>query len=301
MYLNDENLEYAFSGKDFTNIGEEDSSLFDFYNLSIFFKGICKSEDETGATSLVIKLDVSCMRSTEIWLCYSLLLNNAENFFDGFLQIKPMQEQEIEIWIEDYDVAYSDNRSARLHFILEDGRRRILGRCNSICVDYNIFSGRYQYQKIDKSNKRERGDSREIDIRVNKMARRQFFSSDWSYAYYYNTLPIVITNCTDRNRAFLIDRLEFDQKIPQKVIGINALTDAISIEEWGSRELNIVFPDDYFPDGAQLYFYFTDIATNNRYISAYTYNSVSQICNINYSFIFIHDTFHPSSSSGIRY
>ena len=294
MYLDDEAIEFAFSGTDFTNIGEDDNALFDFSNLTIIFRGIYKSEDVNGANSIVIRLDVSNRRRTEIWLCYSLLLNNAENYIDNYYLIQPEQKQEIDIWVEDYDVAYSHNRRARAHFVLEDGRRRILGRCNSICIDYNIFSGRYRYKKFDNFSKGQRRHYRELEIHINQLASRPFFSSNWSDMYIYKTIPVIITNCTDRHRSFKIETLEFDGKSPEEIIGLNSLADVISISEWGSYEFSIVISsNDYMLGEAKLYFNFTDIATNNRYINEYTYNEESQICKIDHSFVFIHDRYVP--------
>lgn len=71
----------------------------------------------------------------------------------------------------------------------------------------------------------------------------------------------------------------------------NDLSDAISVKGWASHELNIVISDDYISEEAQLIFNFTDIATNNRYVNAYTYNADSQICKIDYSLVFFHDKF----------
>ncbi len=293
MRLSDEGAEYAFSGTEFTNIGTEDNSLFDFCHLAIFFKGIYKSEDECGVNSIVIRLEVLNKRTTAMWLCSSLLLNNAEDFQDDYLQIEPEKEQEIDIWVESIDIAYSNNRRARLHLILEDGRRRLLGRCNSICVDYNIFSGKYQYKIIEQNCRGQRRENREIDLRVNKMNLRDFYPKYKDYYYTYKTIPIIITNCTNRNRAFLIERIEFDSEVPEHIIGINALTDAISIGARESYELSIVLPisDDYEPDEGFLFFDFIDIATNNRYINAYTYDYESKMCIIDYSFVFFHDSF----------
>lgn len=294
MYLDDEALEFAFPGTGFTNIGEDDNTLFDFSNLTIIFRGIYKSEDVIGAKSIVIRLEVSNRRRKEIWLCYSLLLNNAENYIDDYYLIQPEQKQEIDIWVEDYDVAHTHNHRARAHFVLEDGRRRILGRCNSICVDYNIFSGRYQYKKFENFSKGQRRRYRELEIHINKMAYRPFYSSNRSDMYLYQTIPVIITNCTDRHRSFKIETLEFNGKSPEEIIGLSSLSDVISISEWGSCEFNIVISsNDYWLDGAKLYFNFTDIATNNRYINEYTYSEESQICKIDHSFVFIHGRYIP--------
>ncbi|MBO6300105.1 MAG: hypothetical protein J6N53_14845, partial [Lachnospiraceae bacterium] len=73
MRLYDENAEYAFSGKFFTNIGEDDSLLYEFSNLTIEFKGVSIEEDSYGIRSIVIVLAISNGRSTDMWLCYSLL------------------------------------------------------------------------------------------------------------------------------------------------------------------------------------------------------------------------------------
>lgn len=298
MNLYDEKAEYAFSGTEFTNIGKNHNPLFDYSKLTINFKGLFKTEDESGITCYVIRLVVLNMRSTEAWLCYSFLLNDDDEYYDDFQRIEPNKEQTIDISIECHSASYSDNRRARLHFVIEDGRRRILGRCDSVCVDYNIFSGRYQYQKICKFSKGKRREYRELDIRVNKMTERRFISNDWSYAYIKNTIPIVITNCTDRRRAFTIETIEFDDKPPDDIIGINDLTDAITIGRWDSCELNIVVPQYYyFSLDPKLYFVFTDLATNNRYMNAYTFNEDSKMCLIDYSVVFIHDGFQSISTS----
>ncbi|MBO6214736.1 MAG: hypothetical protein J6N76_04280, partial [Lachnospiraceae bacterium] len=198
------------------------------------------------------------------------------------------------IIIEDYDIAYTDNRKVQIHFVLEDGRRRILGRCNSISAEYNIFSGRYRYKKHDTFSKGKRRDYRELDIKVNKLSQRQFFAMDWSYMYIHKTIPLVVTNSTDRSRAFEIRSLEFDGKTPddEDLIGINSLEDVISLEPWASFEINMILPfDDYIPDGTMLIFDFIDIATNSRYLNVYTYDSEIQKCKIDYSFVFLHEDF----------
>ena len=238
MRLYDENAEYAFSGKFFTNIGEDDSLLYEFSNLTTEFKGVSIEEDSYGI-SIVIVLAISNGRSTDMWLCYSLLCNDSEEFIDDYLLLEPNQEQEIALRIETFDIAYTISHRAQIHILLEDGRR-ILGRCNSICVDYNIFSGGFRYKKLTNFSKGHRKEGRELDIRVNKMIPREFYSS--KYVYTLNTIPIVITNCTNRRRAFVFERIEFNERIPEGVIGLNSLSDAIIIDEFETHELYIVLP-----------------------------------------------------------
>ncbi len=110
--------------------------------------------------------------------------------------------------------------------------------------------------------------------------------------YINKTIPIIITNCTDRKRAFQIECLEFGGETPERIIGINDLTDVFSIDAWESHDLDIIVqPDDYFSDLTELYFVFKEIATGNRYVNAYKYSEDSEICKIDYSFVFIHDSF----------
>ncbi|WP_022757540.1 hypothetical protein [Butyrivibrio fibrisolvens] len=218
MKLYDENQEFAFLGTDFTNIGEDNNSLFDTTRLKILFTGISKSRDSNGENGIVLKLNVYNRRATDTWLCYSYLYNNDDDFTDDFIHLEPNEEQELSIYLEDYDIAYTNNHYVRIHFILEDGRRRILGRCNSLCVEYNNFSGRYQYKIIDKFSRSQCRELRELDIKVNKMDERRFFSSDWSYMYFHNTIPIIVSNHTDRQRAFIINLLEFDGDVLEEII-----------------------------------------------------------------------------------
>ena len=291
MQLRDDSLEFIFSGTDFINIGREDNILFDFYNLTIVFKGVCRLVNMYGNTEIFIKLSISNMRNTVLWICYSLLLNDAENFSDDVIEILPKKEMEIEIPLENYEIAFENNHRASIHLVLEDQRRRILGRCHSICVDYNVISGRYRYQIFNKFSKGNRS-YRELDIQVNKMTSRRYFSDDWSYSCVYNTIPIVITNCTDRNRSFVIERLEFDGGPIDKIIGINDMSDAIFIDGWESHKIEIVINKENFVyDGAELLFVFRDLATNNRYYNLYSFNSTSRICKISHSYVFIHDVF----------
>ncbi len=146
MHLEDNSLEYAFSGDCFTNVGEKDCCIFDFSNLKIKADGVHKTEDSCGAESIVLRLNISSKRTTDMWICYSMLLEDSENFVDDYVQIEPYDDeygyddQYIDIPIDNCEIAYSNNRRAMIHFVIEDGRRRILGRCDSLCVDYNMFS-----------------------------------------------------------------------------------------------------------------------------------------------------------------
>ncbi|MCR5196506.1 MAG: hypothetical protein K6D38_09310 [Pseudobutyrivibrio sp.] len=293
MYLEKNDIEYPFSGQAYTNIGKEDNLLYDFYNLRIMFNGIFKAKDTNGVDSVAARLGVCNNGSSEIWLCYSFLLNDSEDFLDGHVIIEPTTEIEIEIIIEDYDISFSNNHRVRFHFILEDGLGRLIGRCNSICIDYNIFSGTFSYKILKKNSKVNRIGRRALDIRINKITYRREKKYPWlDEDMIYACVPIIIVNCSAKKKAFIINCLEFFIDDVLKIEGINDLTDVLTIPSWGARELIMIMRTyNYLRDDEGVYLDFTDIATRKRYSSEYTLDVENQMFIIKYSVIYIHDEF----------
>ena len=270
LLLEDDNREFAYSKRDFINVGDDNGVLFESNDFSLKIRDVGKSDIDYESSGLVIKCEVLGERKDDIILCYSSLLNVDEKYTDDFIVIEKW-DYEIEIFVDSCEYAYSDNRSACFHFALENGKGGIWARCNSLRIDYNVFSGKYQYQIIKRENVYggKRTQKNEIELRVNSVGERTHWEREERQFFLYNTIPIEIINMTDRDIAIEIDFLDVDEVELQKndFIGICDLSDVIFLKGFSAFEFLIVMEMDYMPDhNSHLDISFIEIATCRRFV-----------------------------------